>query len=133
MVSKYTVFNYAPEIYEKDKSLVDSINNRVPYFGRGRPEDVPELARILKEYGYNGLRVASDKVKYMGYSPFMSLDRLVEVHPWRIVRVVNDMYFQANKRLHSFGNPIKNPQSPFYKKAPDLEKRIEDDGQMLLF
>ena len=129
MVNKYTVFNYAPETYEKDKYLVDAIHRRVPYLSRGRPQDALELAKILKEYGYKGLRVASNDSP----NAFVSLDKLVSINPWRIIRVANDMYVQANKRMSSFGDPSKNPKSPFYKKGPDLEGRIEDDGQGRLF
>ncbi len=129
MANKYTVFNYAPEMYDKDKKLVGSIHARVPSFGKGSPDNAQELAKILKEYGYKGLRVASNKSS----NAFVSLDKLISINPWRIVRVANDMYVQANKRISYFGDPSKNPESPFYKKGPDLEGRIEDDGQMLLF
>lgn len=129
MVNKYTVFNYAPEMYDKDKKLVDSIHFRVPYLGRGRSDDAYELAKILKEYGYKGLRIASDKEEIS----FMSLDKLLNVNPGRILRVAQDMYVQANKRMSSFGNPINNPKSPFYKKRLSLDQRIEDDGQGCLF
>lgn len=130
MVNKYTAFNYTPEMYEKDKEFVDSINFKVPYLARGRPEDAPELAKILKNcWGYKGLRVGPGKTP----DAFVSLDKLINFHPWMIVRVSNDMYNQSNKRLQELGNPLKNPESPFYKKSPDLEGRIEEDGQMLLF
>lgn len=129
MGKKYTRFNYAPEMYDKDKQLVDSIHSRVPYLGKGRPDDVYELAKILKEYGYKGLRVASNKSS----NAFMSLDQLANIHPGRILSVVKDMYLQANKRMSTLGNPLVNPKSPFYKKSPSLEQRIEDDGQTLLF
>lgn len=130
MVSKYTVFNYTPEMYEKDKEFVDSIHLKVPYLGRNRPQDAFELAKILRScWGYKGLRVGPDN----SLGAFVPLDRLININPWRIVRVSNDMYVQSNKRLHKFGDPLKNPESPFYKKSPDLEGRIEEDGQMLLF
>jgi hypothetical protein len=129
MASKYTVFNYAPEIYERDKWLVNSIHSRVPYLGKGRPDDVFELAKILKEYGYKGLRVASNQSS----NAFMPLDQLANIHPGRILSVAKDMYLQANKRMSTLGNPLSNSKSPFYKKTPSLEKRIEGDGQTLLF
>lgn len=129
MASKYTLLNYNPEMYEKDKWLVGSIHSRVPYLGRGRPEDAFELAKIFKDYGYKGLRVASNKAE----NAFVSLDRLVNLNPGRILRVAQDMYVQANKRMSAFGNPLKNPKSPFYKKGPSLEQRTEEDGQGILF
>lgn len=129
MVSKYTIFSYSPEMYEKDKKLVDSINSRVPYFGKGRKEDAPEVAKIFKEYGYKGLRVAANKSS----NAFMPLDQLVNIHPTRIITVAKDMYFQANKRMSIFGNPLENPESPFYKKKSPLEGKVEGDGQINLF
>ena len=129
MVSKYTVFNYAPEIYDKDKWLIDSIHSRVPYLGKGRPDDVYELAKILKEYGYRGLRVASNQSS----NAFMPLDQLANIHPGRILSVAKDMYLQANKRISTLGNPSINQKSPFCKKIPSLEEKIEGDGQLSLF
>jgi len=129
MGSKYTIFNYAPEIYERDKWLVDSVHSRVPYLGKGRPDDVYELAKILKEYGYKGLRVASNQSS----NAFMPLDQLANIHPGRILSVVKDMYLQANKRISTLGNPLVNLKSPFYKKIHSLEQRIEGDGQTRLF
>jgi hypothetical protein len=126
---KYTIFNYAPEMYEKDKKLVDDINSKVPYFGKCRVEDAPEVAKIFKEYGYKGLRVASNQSS----NAFMPLDQLVNLHPSRIITVARDMYFQANKRIGKFGNPLENPGSPFYKKKSLLEDKIEGDGQITLF
>jgi hypothetical protein len=108
---------------------VDDINSRVPYFGKGRVEDAPEVAKIFKEYGYKGLRVAANKSS----NAFMPLDQLVNIHPTRIITVAKDMYFQANKRMSIFGNPLENPESPFYKKKSPLEGKVEGDGQINLF
>jgi len=129
MASKYTLLNYAPEMFDKDKKLVDSIHLKVPYLGRGRPEDAFELAKIFRDYGYKGLRVASNQSS----NAFVSLDKLVNINPGRIIRVAQDMYVQANRRISAFGDPSKNPKSPFYKKGPSLDQRMEDDGQFLLF
>jgi hypothetical protein len=129
MASKYTLQKYDKEMYEKDKKLVDAVNSKVPYLGRRRLEDATEIAKILKDYGYNGLRVASNQSS----NAFMSLDKLANINPGRIVAVAQNMYFEASKRINMFGNPSKNPQSPFYDKKSSLEGKFEDDGQGLLF
>jgi len=129
MGNKYSAFNYAPEMYDKDKWLVESLHSKVPYLGKSRIQDVYELAKILKEYGYKGLRVASNQSS----NSFMPLDKLANINPERIIRVAQDMYFQANKRMNIIGNPLRNPKSPFYKKIPSLEEKVEANGQMCLF
>ena len=129
MGNKYTSFNYTPQMYDKDKSLVDAVHSRVPYLGRGRTQDAFELAKIFKEYGYKGLRVASNESP----NAFVSLDRLSSINPERIIRVAQEMYVQANKRMSSFGNPLKNPKSPFCRKIQTLEGKIEEDGQICIF
>jgi len=133
MVHKYTIFNYSPEMYEKDKTLMDKVHSRAPYLGR-KHNDTLELAKILKEYGYKGLRVISNQEAYnKNQSPYMSLDRLVKIHPERIVAVMQSMYFDASKRTAVFGNPLDNPKSPFYVKSTYLHENVEGDGQIRLF
>ena len=119
---KYTQENYSLQKYMQDKKLVDNIHLRIPCFGQARIEDVPELVKILKEYGYSGLRVNSNGEE----NAIVPFSKLIYRDPKRILETSKTTYSVAVKRIKKFGDPSKR-----IKKT--VESKVEGAEQLSLF